>query len=172
MPFFKIKKLSPFLDGLVVEGDMKGVTVRPCLHVSRIINDSIVVGDRNLSYPVAPYSYGSLTIDPEFLTELKDYKIREFDHTNPWGKCLFECGYNKGQLQVACARYELATQVTVTEKQGKRSKTLFTGYFRPQGGDETGEHIFDEVKDTVESHLKGEYDIDDMIFELKELQEG
>jgi hypothetical protein len=161
MPFFMIKGLSQGLDGLIVEATSpEDQSLLGLLEIRRIINANVMMGDRTLSFPVTELG---LYVDTEHLEAISDPGLREFAHDNPWGKCLFEGRYVKESLEIAYARYEKATQATVTEKQGKKSKTLFTGYFL------SGDTEFEDVKDTIEQCLVNG-DADDLIFELKQLQ--
>ena len=166
MPFFKIKGLSPALDGLTVE--VVDSRAGGYLEVCRFINMNAIIGDRTLSFPVEK---NGLLIDFSHLTAISDPEIREFSHTNPWGRCQFEGRYIKGTLEVAYAKYDLATQVTVTEKNGETSKTLFTRYCQGAPGICSADSVFNLVKETIESHLSSEGDIDDLIFSLKNLEE-
>ena len=178
MSFFRIKDLSPALDGLIVETEDSHMDPEITC-VKRIVNVNAMVGDRTLSFPVS--NLGMFIRKAAHLQKVDDPQIREFAHTNPWGKCLFEGRYDKNKLEIAYAKYEYATQVTVTEKYkvsslpqkgpATASKTLFTGYFTAGPG-ETNDEVFEEVQEIIESHLSNSGDLDDLIFDLRELQEG
>lgn len=182
MSFFKIKNLSPALDGLYVEGiehDGHGFY----LTVTRIINRNAIVGDRNVAFPVALQTVNGdecgLIIDGEYLERVEDIENREYSHTNPWGKCVFDGRYISGALEIAYARFEKAVQVSVIENQSKTSrgttttmsKTIFTDYYYEAGGIMSIEKVFDMVKTTIEKHLSEGGDVDDLVFSLKSLKE-
>lgn len=159
MSFYKVRGLSPALDGLTVEGDKHGTTVT----VTRIINPNVMLGDRTLSFPVEPYG---LHIRSTFLEPIDNPQLREFTHTNPWGKCLFEGVHKKDNLEVAVARFENAVQVTVTEKVDGVNKTLWTEYFH-QGPDASTETLFARVTEIIGKGLSAEGDASELVFTLR-----
>lgn len=161
MSFYRIKDLSPALDGLTVEGETSEHDPR-FVNITRIVNTNVMVGDRTLSFPVSQYG---LVIRETCLVAVDDPQIREFTHTAPWGKCLFEGNYRQGNLEVAYAKYEQATQVTLTEKNGETSRTVYTDYIPVEV------MSFDHVREVIEHNLLRGGDVDDLVFELKRLKE-
>lgn len=155
------------LDGLIAEStdddhevnDLLDARMASVREITRLRSPSVVVGDRNVSYPIRE---NSLWINREFL-EPYDLPIREYASDNPWGKYKFEGRCETGNLEVTYAQYERCLQVTVTEKANARHKTLYaTNYFNPEA--------FREVKNAIEQMI--DRDSDDLIFKLQELKNG
>ncbi len=160
MSFFRVTGVRG-LNGLMVEGNPGRGETGPDVEIVRLINRNAIIGDRNISIPVDP---GMLFIHESALEEIENPETREFGSDNPWGQCLFEGHYTKTGLDIAYARFERCTQVTVTEKVGGVSKTLYSGYFTSDDVD------FQDVQGTIEMCLEDQNSgVDDLIFQLNEL---
>lgn len=165
MPHFIIKGMGRGFDGLLVETgdvieDYSDTTETPNNkhEVLKITNRNEIFGDRNISFPITSEA---LWIGSQFLQPIENPATREYDDKNPWGKVLFEGRYSKGTLDIAYAQYERVLQVTVSEKENGRNRTLWAGYFTDNAA---------QARAEIEGHLAGEEDPDDLVFLLKQLR--
>lgn len=164
MPHYKIKGI-PGLEGLVVEAEYRSVGDVLC--ILQIINPNAVIGDRTVHYPI-PES--KLYIDDSMVEECLDPGIQQFSSKSPFGKLLFEGRLNKDQLVVDYVQYDNAVSVTIREKQridgtgGSEThgwKTIYTqNFFKGKAG---------VAMQTVAHAFGGELDVEDLVFDLKEI---
>lgn len=157
--FYVLKDIGGGFDGLVAEGTV----VNGVLHVSKITDKNVNVGDRNVSLPVPE---GAIAIGPMYFEETDDPGIREFATDNPFGAFQLEGHMDCGNIKVHYAQYEKSLNVSVAEVQDKGFvRTIFSQNFHSD---------FPKVKDTIESVLKehGGEDVDDLVFRLRELWEA
>lgn len=160
MSWYVIKGLSPAFDGLLVESDLEFEDNR---YVKRIVNRSIMLGDRELSYSIPQ---GGLIIRKMFLEDLEDPELRQFDSKNPWGKFICEGRTSRNSIEVAWAEYELCITVTVMETNAINSnKTLYSENFI-LGDNLNGFEVTDLIRDKV----RDDETMEDLIFSLKELK--
>lgn len=176
--FYIINGAGPSFDGVLVEGDPimedtfnDGVPADTGLvEVVRFIETDVVIGDRQFSTPVTP---GSLFMSTDFLEEVEDPKLREFDSKNPYGKFQLEGRMKCGPIEVAYSQYERCLQVNVMEVIDAKdmpmvpgatlNKTLLAVNFTKD---------FDKVKSLIESSLKNQDDADQLVFKLEELRDN
>jgi hypothetical protein len=151
--FYRINSVGPGFDGLIVEGresPMPGES--DFVLVDRVFDDNRVAGDRVVSSPTK-----GLAVLRIALTPCDDPRLRQFDSTNPWGKCLYENEYRKDGVHVACAMYERCLQATVTHA----GKTIFSDYFFDDAAGQALESIEETISDG---------DLDDLVFALRVLK--
>jgi hypothetical protein len=156
--YYVIKGIGSSFDGLVVESDEyieDGDDGPSMVEVGRIVNRNTVIGDRSVSY-LLPQE--AIWISDRYLEEVQDPELREFDSTNPWGKCEFEGRYTKGSIEVSYAQYERALQVTVSEKVDGKSKTIHSCYIT---------NDIRKMKEVIETCLREAADPDDLVFAIK-----
>ena len=159
MNWFIIKGLSPFLDGMIVEGYSDGnlVTVR------RLVNQNVMFGDRDLSFS---FPDNSFMLAPKSLQLISNPELREYDGSNPWGKYVCEGRLTRNNIEVSWAEYEYNVQVTVQEKvAGQPTKTLFTTNF------DLNDYTTESVLDTIQECIRDDDSLEDLIFNLRDLQD-
>ena len=160
MPFFRIKNL-PGLQNLVVESrSMKLFRDGGHIGIDTIINDSVVVGDRELKYPLPP---DSVLIHPDYLVAIPAFP-KEFASDNPFGKLLFEGHLQKADLHIDWVQYTKGVSVTVQERKDKNVRTLYSqNYF----GD-----VATRAMKWITTQVSEDADPDDLVFGLRDLAEG
>lgn len=128
--------------------------------VSELINVGVVIGDRLLRYQIPECA---VFIGADYLDEVDNITAREFSAENPYGEFKYEGRFEKKDLTIAHAVYDKAISITIYEdnKQGGQ-KTLYTGNFFENRIEAA--QIIDEL-------LHGDMDSDDVIFELKNIEE-
>lgn len=157
MAKFKIKDMGRGFDGLTVEGEWSEWLPDGMIEITKIVNDHVVFGDRNVSFPVPE---GALFISEQHLDEINE-ETREYDHKNPFGHALRGYTLSNDLLTVVVTKYETALTVTVLGKSSPDSRrTMYS------------QNYFDrEVIAGVESHLVEmfrEGETDDLVFELRQ----
>lgn len=167
MSFYIVRGIRG-LEGLIVEG-LGTDHCSGCVEIVQLINRNAIMGDRNVTIPL---DRGTLFIHESVLECIENPGRRQYGSDNPWGKCLFEGRYTKDNIDVAYARYEKGTQVSVLERQDGHNKTLFTRYCQGVPGICDAESVFELVKETIEKHLGDRGDVDDLIFALKNLEDN
>jgi hypothetical protein len=118
MSRYKIKGMGRGFDGLVVEGTWIAIddgVERDLFRLSKITNDNVVFGDRNVSFPVPAES---LYISEEFLEEIEDDEKREFSHKNPFGKYVKNYTLEKNSSKLVVTEYENALSISVIDPHG------------------------------------------------------
>jgi hypothetical protein len=165
---YKIKGI-PGLEGLVVEGEYRetisrGATdpVYDYICIRELINPNAVVGDRTVHFPIPERS---LFICDAYLTEVDDPGIKQFSTKSPFGKLLFEGQLRRGDLIVDYVQYDNAVTVTIreehTDKSGTKGRTVYTqNFFKKKAP---------VAMQAVAHAFGGDLDVDDLIFELKEI---
>jgi hypothetical protein len=175
MKFYRINGTLPGIGGLIVEGmitrhcnvkDLRGNAVPyiDLLEVSEIIRPDSIVGDRPVRFPI---SEGTLYLNANEIFEIDDPSItREYAADNPFGEYLYEGRFQKDNLVITHAVYKDAVTVTITETSTSQmkdlDKTLFTANF------------FENklmALELVDELLHDRMDPEDLIFELRNLQE-
>lgn len=175
MHWYRVKDLGKPFDGLLVYGDslyMSALTagsVNNMVQIERVIDDTIMSGDRNLSFTLPD---DSVFINERFLERSKNPELREFASNNPFGSFVLEGSIQKENIKVVWAEYEKALQVTVLEitlgnsETGQMTtKTIYAAYYPEDRFD------FDGVREVIYDMLKNEED-DDLIFYLKDLEKN
>ena len=131
--------------------------------VEELINVGIVIGDRLLRYPIPT---GAMWLAREFLEEVEPISSREFSADNPFGEFKYEGRFEKDKLAIVHAVYDNAISITIYEmindKQKEFQRTLYTGNFFEQK--QVAIEIIDEL-------LHGRMEPEDVIFELKSLED-
>jgi hypothetical protein len=145
--FYQIKNLSPFLDVLFVEGDEQTLLFEG-VSVTRLIDRSITLGDRDISYPLPS---NSLFVSTKYLHAVEDPRKREYASGNPWGNIVDGYESDVGSIKVVATLFEKCLQVSVTEKETK--KCLWSDYFYKD---------LSENFDYIKSHPPDE----DLVFDL------
>jgi len=175
MKFYRINGTLPGIGGLIVSGeikrhckvsDLKGQAVpyTDLLEVSEIIRPDSIVGDRPVRFPMIE---GMLYLNASEVFEIDDPSItREYAADNPFGEYLYEGRFQKENLVITHAVYKDAVTVTITEMNPSQmkglDKTLFTANF------------FENklmALELVDELLHDRMDPEDLIFELRNLQE-
>ena len=120
---YKIVNL-PGLSGLYVVGT-KISADDDLVEIQELVNVGIVVGDRQLRYPIPP---GAMWIGSDFLDESDDIGSREFSTDNPYGEFKYEGRFERDRLVIVHAVYEKAISITIYEmvndKKSSFQKTL------------------------------------------------
>lgn len=164
MSRYRVKDMGRGFDGLTVEGhfiamDFDGaVAPGDALMVTKITNDHVVFGDRNVSFPVPREA---LYIHENFLERLEDEQ-REYSAEYPFGVEMFTYRLTKDRLEVVLTQYEGALSVTVLEKtvSAPGSRTLYSqNYIK----------FLDLTRNKIHD-LFTTHDIEDLVFELKALK--
>lgn len=160
--YFIIRNLCPLLDGLIVEAEPNDENLE-LYAVTRLLDRNTIVGDRSIVFNMQA---GSLYIGKDFLSQIDNPEEREFDFKNPWGKCLFEVSYLKGNLNIAKAQYETCMQVSVQENIDGHYKTLSSYYF-----DNDKKEFANTV---IEQHLSTNEDseVENIVFALQHVYEN
>lgn len=158
MEYYRIKGLCSGLDGLIAE-------VSPDAEagyrtVARLINDSIVFGDRQVILPVS----NGLRIYGDFLEKCDDPTKRQFASDNPYGDHVYSKDYMLGNVQVASVRMTSAIIVTMRDIGSNPPRTLFSRtYITPSE--------WDDVNESLHRLETQQVDADDILFELKHIGE-
>ena len=98
----------------------------------------------------------------ELFEDVKVGKPEEVSIKDMLGEHLFEGSYVKGTLHVVYGMFENAVSITIYEMHGSTQKTLYTQNFFKQR---------DHALGTVEDVLAGKVDVEDLIFQLKEIKD-
>jgi hypothetical protein len=164
---YRTKNLPGF-ENLLVIGNLQylddGHGTYHLVEVEQFINSGVLVGDRELK--VNP-SKGSIWINIHYLDEIDDAEgKREFANDNPFGAFKYEGRFVKAPLEITYAMYEKAVSITITEKNPPDmkglDKTLYSGAFYVTRN---------EAMEVIHELLNGVIDPDDLVFELKQLEE-
>lgn len=157
MSRYRVKDMGRGFDGLVVEGHFVALSNDDILEVTKITNDHIVFGDRNVSFPVP---FESLYIHENFLEKLEDEQ-REYSAEYPFGVEMWTYRLTREKLEVVLTQFERALSVTVREQFGTgTTRTLFSQNYVK---------FIDETRNKIHDlFLKN--DMEDLVFELKELK--
>jgi hypothetical protein len=163
MNYYRIKGMPGF-DGLIAGVDGKDYdNDLPVLEsddgpfdlvpIAEIINPNVAIGDSTLKWP---QEFGAMFINNQNL-EWIDYSPREFSTGNPFGKLVYEGHYSRDNISVDYASYESGTTVTISEP----GVTLFSQNFYGT--------LAARAENEVKEAISGDFDLDDLIFRLKEL---
>ncbi len=159
MSWFIIKGLGPWFDGLFVYAPDAFQDKR---FIQKIVNRNIMFGDREVSLTIPD---GGLLIREKFLEKTEDPDLRQFDSRNPWGKYVCEGRLSKSNIEVSWAEYEYNIQVTVQEKiTGQPTKTLYSVNF------DLNDYSAESVVNTIQDSIRDDDSLDDLIFNLKDIQ--
>jgi hypothetical protein len=153
----------PGLDGLLVRGRTTEATTEPSdegvfdlVAVDELLNVNVIVGDRQLRYPLPP---DGLFVSKRYLTEVADPGLREYSTANPFGKYQSEGFFNSTSLEISWAVFSLAATITVISLDTRR--TLFSQSFFKNSSQAMG--LVDRV-------MHGKLDPDDLISALQDLK--
>jgi hypothetical protein len=158
----------PGLEGLVVKGTQVAIDLAyehvgtgPLLfvEVKELINPNVVVGDRQVKFPMPNQS---LLISYEYLVDITD-PFKEYAVKNPFGSLLFNGRYEKDKLEIVYTRYTNGVSITILEsRKMKDKKTLYSQNFFSKAAEAIGK---------IEDVLSGDTDPEDLIMILKDLKE-
>ena len=118
--FFRIRDLAKGLDGIIAEGEDGGALG---IDVVRLYDCDRMVGDRVVSAPVAK---GMMWLSYDVLAECDDPRKMEFASDNPWGKCVSERSWKKGDIRVDVVCMERCIHVVVGQLDTKKGEETFT----------------------------------------------
>lgn len=152
--FYRIKDI-PGLEGMIVRAAEKK-PYADATEVETLISPFTVVGDSQVKLPIPPEA---LWIGDDFLVEVEDPTVEYSTHT-PFGKYLYEGWMDKDNIRVAYTVHDNAISLTISERNGK---TLYSqNFFKWR----------DTALETINTALTGDTDVEDLIFKLKELNNG
>lgn len=154
--FYVVNDVGGGFDGLIVQGDQVNFGMAVFLSVTRIIDKNVNVGDRTLALPIPA---NSVLISIDNLTVTDDPGLREFASDNPFGQLILEGQMSVGSLKVSYSKFDKVLSIVVTEV--AENKTVFSQYFTKN---------FESVMSKIEDVLKNEGDVEDLVFELRELK--
>jgi hypothetical protein len=158
------------MDGLIVKGEVVdmyqpsrdptgyGDGVISCVEVEEIINVNVIVGDRQLKFPV---KNGMLMLNIHSVQEIDDPQLREFTTENPFGEYLYDGSYKKNSIVVTYVRYENGISVDVKEDFGDTGRTVYSQNYYGEAAE--------QAEGIVEQTLSNDLDVDDLVFNLKAL---
>ena len=135
------------------------------LEVEQLINTSVIVGNRELKFTVPTQS---IWLSPRDLELVSDSEAQhEFAADNPFGAYKYETRFTKDLLEIVCAVYEKATNITIIEKNDPKKKGLDKTLYSDSFFDKHAGRAFARISELVHGDLEPE----DLIFELKEIKE-
>ncbi len=159
MSWYIIKGLGPWFDGLFAYAPDAYQDKR---FIQKFVNRNVMFGDREVSLTIPD---GGLLIRDKFLEKTEDPELRQFDNKNPWGKYVCEGRLSKSNIEVSWAEYEYNIQVTVQEKiVGQPTKTLYSVNF------DLNDYSAESVVNTIQDSIRDDDSLDDLIFNLKDIQ--
>lgn len=173
--FYIINGAGPSFDGVLIEGEPICSNGDPdsdpdLVSVLRFIETDFVVGDRPFSTPVTP---GSMFVGPEYLEQVENPELREYDSKNPYGKFQLEGRMKLGSIEVAYSQFERCLQVNVMEVIDTRDKPMMPGpTFNKTLLAVNFTKGFQKVKDLIESSLKNQDEAEQLVFKLEELRDN
>ena len=164
MATYKTKNLPGFEHLLVVGNEWQLDDSRgtfEVVEVKTLINTSVLVGDRELkiNLPDQAMFINIHNLEPVPETESE----HEFASDNPFGQYQYEGRFSRGILEVVHVVYEKAITISILEKVGPNSRTLYSESFFS---------MRERALGMIEEMLHGELDSDDLIFNLKDLKEN
>lgn len=153
--FYQIRNLSPFFDGLFVEGDEQTLLFEG-LNITRLIDRSITIGDRDINYS---FPLNSLFISTKYLHLVDDPRKREYSTTNPWGQFVETFEKSHDVVTIVVTKYEKALQVSVIDTTIK--KNIWSDYFYKD---------IDELYEFIKNYDPQLYH-ESLVFDLESLKE-
>lgn len=159
MKYYRIIAL-PGLAGLVAEvsAEINDDSDAEWASVDTLIVPNIVVGDRNMRYPLPPQA---VLVKKEYLQGVPD-PSREYSLDSPYGKYMYEGRYKKEELEVAYTKFERALSISIYENRPGSQKTIYSQNFFGKR---------DQAMTLIDGVLQGTTEVDDLVFSLKELKE-
>lgn len=169
MPTYIVRKDLPGLAGLVVRGLeeefadslSEGRPAMMFVRVSEIINNDVVVGDRNVRYSLPVWG---VLIKRDFLEEVADFVDAEFTVQSPFTEFHFEGHLTKNNLKVDYVKYGNGVSITVSERDAAElPKEVWNTLYSQNFFDDFAVEALAEV----ENSLRDDHDIEDLILQLK-----
>ena len=155
--YYKIKEL-PGLKGMIARGEE---TAPNHVCVEELINLDVIIGDRQLRFPMPE---DALYINTEYLEAIDNIDLREFSTKSPFGKLNYEGHWSKGTIHVDYAHYENALTVNVKDTSVDPVRTVFSDNFY-------GDYRVD-AEECVQRVLKDEDEIEELVFSLSDVADA
>jgi hypothetical protein len=162
MSFYKITEI-PGMNGFIAVGDLiknNGHEEYELINVETLINTDIMVGDRQLRYPIPK---GAFWLNRNYVKEIDDPGIREYSAENDFGDLEYEGTYEKGRIRVSYASYKNVLTIDVKDTSVNPIRTVYSQNYYD-------DHRVDAEKSVVGS-LRIDDGLEDLVFLLKDIAE-